>query len=1093
MVKSKKGMRHVQNWRTRVSAAPEKSAIHPGALDKLVNALGKKNKELDDLNIRARELNREKGQLYGQIRKTDEYRALHRNEQSEYLKKHPEYARLTAATDKAIEAVTAIARTYPEYVELEERVTSKKLFPNYDNQLTILSIKTGRETPIYAAEKYIGEVDLHFDGNKVLFTSFGEVERDRTLPSSGKGFRVFELEFDPKTGKAKGRPRLAVPDIAPDVDSYDACYLADDKIIFASTASYQGVPCVGGRDYVANLYRVNKDGSDIRRITFDQEGNWSPTMMANGRVLFLRWEYTDSAHYFTRILMTMNPDGSDQKAFYGSNSYWPNSMFDARQIPGKSTQFIATICGHHDASKQGALCLFDVSKGRNEADGAVQLLTQRGKKVEPIVQDGLANRHYRVKFMHPYPLNDKYFLANKGQDIYLMDIYDNMVKLGEGYEPIPLRKTKRPHSLPDRTNISKKDATVLINDVYEGPGLKGVPRGTVKALRLYRYEYAVRNTGGHYALAMEGGWDTRQVMGTVPVEDDGSASFKVPANAPFSMQPLDKEGKALQIMRSWTVAMPGENLSCIGCHESQDMAPPTRRYKAMMRAPSQIKPFYGPMRGFSFEREVYDPVIQKYCIGCHDGSHDIDARGRDKAGRYVVSDRIIGTGSTPDKTFREQGIPDFTTSNKAYDAIHPFVRRTGPEGDYHLLTPLEFHAGTSELFQMLEKGHHDVKPDAEAMYRLVTWADINVPKTGTWSEQSGRNVSKIQRRYELAKKYGGVDYDPEELAPADTEEVEVVMPKRARRHGLKAESAKVKGAAAEGGELDLGDGIKIQLATLPAGSFSMGSNDETPVEQPVSRVTIDKPFKMGITEVTLRQYRQFDPEYLNGVYDMHYKDQVHRGYYMNDMDFPVIRVSWEKAQEFCKWLSGKTGRKVSLPTESQWEWACRAGTKTPFSFGEHNSVFSEKANLSDRTVKEMAVSGVNPRPIRNPSPNVDFKPKDIRSDDGVLHLAEAGSYDANPWGLYDMHGNVAEWTQSDYKPYPYKDSDGRNSDQTGKKVAVVVIRIIANSKGAFRFLISLIRFNHACCRTSVQYSLTIRILIKGVLNHESPLSITNTG
>ncbi|MBT3194790.1 MAG: SUMF1/EgtB/PvdO family nonheme iron enzyme, partial [Verrucomicrobia bacterium] len=481
-------------------------------------------------------------------------------------------------------------------------------------------------------------------------------------------------------------------------------------------------------------------------------------------------------------------------------------------------------------------------------------------------------------------------------------------------------------------------------------------------------------------------------------------------------------------------AMPGEMLSCIGCHESRDMAPPMKAATAFRRAPSTPEPFYGPMRGFSFAREV-QPVLDAYCISCHDGSREMDANGRDKQGRYTAANRIIGTGRSPTKTFREAGIPDLRNPKKAYEAIHPFLRRNGPEGDYHLLTPLEFHANTSELFQMLEKGHHNVNLDAEAWDRLQTWADLNVPRVGTWSEARKDRIPIIERRIELAREYGGVDYNPEEIVPEAKQEITpIVAEPLPQRSEVDVQKSVVEAAAVEVSELDLGNGVAMKLVTVPAGEFSMGSNDETPVEQPVSRVQIDKPYQMGAMEVTLRQYRQFDPDYLNGVYDMHYKDQVKRGYYMNDMDFPVIRVSWQRAQAFCEWLSKQSGRTVSLPTEAQWEWACRAGTTTPLSYGDLASNFSRKANLSDVTVRQMAVRGVNPRPIQNPDPEWDFKLKDARSNDGALHLAEVGSYEPNAWGLYDMHGNVAEWTQSDYTPYPYRDSDGRNDDRAERKV-----------------------------------------------------------
>ena len=134
---------------------------------------------------------------------------------------------------------------------------------------------------------------------------------------------------------------------------------------------------------------------------------------------------------------------------------------------------------------------------------------------------------------------------------------------------------------------------------------------------------------------------------------------------------------------------------------------------------------------------------------------------------------------------------------------------------------------------------------------------------------------------------------------------------------------------------------------------------------------------------------------------------------------------------YCRWLSEKTGRRVTLPTEGQWEWACRAGTDTPLSFGTRDTDFSAFANLADRTIQELAVSGVNPKPITNPSPAVDYELRDARFDDDVLHLAAVGRYRPNAWGLYDMHGNAAEWTRSDYAEYPYKPS---NSSGGQKKV-----------------------------------------------------------
>ncbi len=1031
----KGGKRYAANWQTRTSCGGESRTLSEQDVLEVLAELRGKDKTLKELYDRYRKVKRKADGLKKTLEKSAAYR-----QQRERAKKKAMMDAITeiAESQELREELHELGMKYPAYTEIYGRRRNGDVVPNYEDELVALSMAgDGKTTTVYkpASGKFIGDIDLHFDADKLLFSSFRDKGELSEACGTGNGYTVFELKIDPKTGQPHGEPRVVSPDMGQDVDCYDACYLPDGRVIFASTAAYEGVPCVGGKSYVANLYRMNNDGTDIRRLTFDQDASWHPSMMENGRVMFTRWEYTDSAHYFSRVLMHMNPDGTDQKAFYGSNSYWPNSMFFARQIPEKPNMFVCTITGHHSNAKGGAICLFDVSKGRNEADGAVQFLTGRGKPVYPLVIDHLHDA-YSPMFYNPYPIDDKFFLATTGGRVYLLDVFDNMICLNadddgaQYYEPVPLRKTRTPFVRRDTVRPGEREATVLISDIYEGPGLQGVPHGTAKKLRVYRYEYGPRHKGGHYSMGMEAGWDAKQVLGTVPVEDDGSVSFRIPANTPFAMQPLDAEGKALQLMRSWTVVMPGETLTCLGCHESPNLPPPTHPSKAMYRAPSEIEPFHGSTRGFSFEREI-QPILDRYCVGCHDGAKDIaglEAKG------IQVADRIVGTGADTGKKFREVGIPDLSNSQSAHTNLHPYVRRNGPEGDYHLLTPLEFHADTSELTQMLRKGHHNVKLDEDSWRVLYTWMDLNAPYHGTWTE-AGADPEILQRRLDLRLIYAFDDYNPELIVNPYVKADNFVMPERLERQVEPSQKPVVKSYKPREEELDLGDGIAMKLVNIPAGEFSMGSNDETPVEQPVCRVKIDKGFLMGATEVTLEQYRQFDPDYLNGVYDMHYKDQVKRGYYMNDIKFPVIRVSWQQAIAFCDWLSKKTGKKVTLPTEAQWEWACRGGSDTPLSYGDLDSDFSPYANLADLKVREMAVRSVNPKPIENPDPTWDFELKDPRFNDGVLHLARVGSFEPNRWGLYDMHGNAAEWTRSAMAPYPYKDDD-RNSIASGLRRVV---------------------------------------------------------
>ena len=891
----------------------------------------------------------------------------------------------------------------------------------YDNQIAVLSpLRDGQIKTLYKPENgaFVGDVDLHFDADKMVFSSIG----------ANKAWAVFEIKVN-GTGL-----RQVSPDNQPDIDYYDPCYMPSGRIICDSTSGYQGVPCVSGSDYVANLHVMDAQGRNIRRLCFEQDNDWCPVMMENGRVMFLRWEYTDSAHYFSRVLMHMNPDGTDQKAFYGSNSYWPNSLFYARPVPGSQNKFVGIVSGHHGVRRMGELVLFDASRGRFEADGAVQRVPGYGKKVEAITRDTLVDGSW-PKFLHPFPLSDKYFLtsmlpAGSGRwGVYLVDVFDNLLLLkdlpGQSlYEPVPIRKTNKPYLVADKVDPTAKDAVCFLMDVHFGPGLRSVPRGTVKALRVYKYEYSLRNTGGHYDMGMEGPWDAHIVLGTVPVEEDGSCMFRVPANTPVAFQPLDKEGKALQLMRSWTVGMPGEVVSCVGCHENQNQTASNYSPIAGKKGPKDLTPWRGPARGFSFLREV-QPVLDKYCVGCHDGK--------------VHADLAQPPGRT---------IPNFSDTGghfaKSYMALHPYVRRNGPEGDYHLLTPLEFHANTSELVQLLSKGHHNVKFDAEAWDRLITWIDLNVPALGTWSERGAR-PEFVKRRAELAKLYANITDTPEEVVNPYQKKAEFIAPKpydppapppAVRGWPLDAETAKKLQAQTALMNLDLGDDMVVRLAKIPAGEFPMGSNNESPLERPMTVAKIAKAFWMGATEITLKQYQQFDTKHVNGIYDRHYKDQVNRGYVMDNPDFPVIRVTWDEAMAFCKWLSQKTGKKVTLPTEAQWEWACRAGSDSPLSFGDFNTDFSKFANLADVKMKELAVSGVDPQPIKNPGKDVDFEPKDERFNDGVLHLAKVAGYAPNPWGLHDMHGNVSEWTRSAWVLYPYRDNDGRNNETGFEKRTV---------------------------------------------------------
>ena len=892
----------------------------------------------------------------------------------------------------------------------------------YDNEIAVLSPVRpgGKLTTLYRPEggRFVGDVDLHFDGDRMLFS----------MPGKNRRWQVHELKLGPSTGLRASGAAASAPRELPlihqnDVDNYDACYLPSGNVIFTSTAPFVGVPCVTGSSHVSNLYLYDTAGGKIRQLAFDQDHNWCPTVLNSGRVLYLRWEYSDIPHYVSRILFHMNPDGTNQMEYYGSNSYWPNAMFYARPVPGHPTKFVAVIGGHHDVPRMGELILFDPALGRHEADGVIQRIPGCGKKVEPVILDGLVGRSW-PKFLHPWPLSEKYFLVSckpTGQSlwgVYLVDVFDNIVPICElpGYamlEPIPLRKTARPPVIPDKVMPGRKDAVMYVADVYTGPGLAGVPRGTVKKLRLVGYHFAYHGMGGQVnRIGLDGPWDVKRIVGTVPVEPDGSAMFRVPANTPISIQPLDAEGKALQLMRSWATAMPGEVLSCVGCHESQNTPVSNRRTMASVKLPAEIAPWYGPPRGFSFQREV-QPVLDKYCVGCHNGQ----PREKHKA--------------MPD--FRDQppvrakcksgGYANGTKFPPSYIALRSYVRAPTMESDMHMLYPMEFHADTAKLVWHLRRGHHNVTLDAEAWDRLITWIDLHAPAHGTWQEVvgPGKVTGQHARRAAMRKLYANCDVDPEAAAtgekrppikPIIPQQLPAKPPLKIACPGWPFDAAEAKRRQGKTPQrsIDLGDGLKLELVRIPAGELVMGGE---------KRVRIDRPFWIGKYEITNEQFARFDPSHDSRIEhgDFLQFSVRERGYPVNAPKQPVMRISWNRAAAFCRWLSAKTGQQIALPTETQWEYACRAGTATPMWYGPIDADFSQHANLADATLRHVDTFGWG-----LPSGAVPpWRPAVETVNDRHRVSAPVGTYQPNPWGLYDMHGNAAEWTRSAWQPQPTKD------------------------------------------------------------------------
>lgn len=869
----------------------------------------------------------------------------------------------------------------------------------------------------------IADLKLHWDGDRAMFT--------QTM--SDNRWNVFEVKLN------NGDCKKLIDNPEPDLEFYDGTYLPDGRIIANSNIGYQGVPCVNGSDPVGNMVLYTPQSKNLRRLTFDQDANWNPVIMNNGRVMYTRWEYTDLTHYYTRIVMNMNPDGTEQKALYGSGSMFPNSTFDVQPLPGYASAFVGIISGHHGVARSGRLILFDPAKARKGAAGMLQEIPHRNRPIVEEVKDRLVDGVW-PQFIKPSPLNDTYFLVAAKLDkndlwgIYLVDKFDNVTCLhkmeGEGYiSPIAVRKTVTPPAIPDRVKLDDKQATVFIQDIYEGEGLKGIPRGTVKSLRLHAYEYAyVQTQSDHNWHGIQSGWDIKRMLGTVPVGEDSSVIFKIPANTPVSIQPLDKDGVAVQWMRSWLTGQPGEIVSCVGCHEDQNQIVIPKRVIASQKAPHALTPPEGGTRSFTFDLEV-QPILDRACIACHNGEGKaFDLRGGKKDGR--------GYGTS-------------------YLNLHPYVHRQGGEGDMVVLYPYEYHPNTSELVRLLKKGHYNVQLTDAEWRKIYNWIDYNAPDKGYFNANVLKSFpyqgyDQIERRKQLTDKYAGgagVDWKKEiadyaaqlknkgEIKPVMPKKVSPVKEKVLKVKGWPFAPDRVKEMLADEKEtvkvLEIAPGVQMTFVRIPAGEFVMGSYHGEPDTYPTTKVKIDKAFWMGELEVTNQQYNTIFPQHDSRYVDQQWKDHVVPGYPANKPEQPVIRVSYNDAMEYCKILSQKTGLNITLPTEAQWEWACRGGSDEDFWFGNLNADFGKKDNLADVTTNKFAVSGVDPQPMSPESPwykYYTFLPKAANVDDGSLVQVGGKKYEANPFGLYCMHGNVAEWTRSDYVPYPYKENPKKVSE-----------------------------------------------------------------
>ncbi|MCP4785445.1 MAG: hypothetical protein GY903_22895 [Fuerstiella sp.] len=569
-----------------------------------------------------------------------------------------------------------------------------------------IDLKTGKLTILLEVpEGIVRDPDIHFDGERIVCAIRNHKDED---------YHIYEVSAD--TGDLKRLTR------ATGVSDFDPIYLPDDTIVFSSTREPKYNMC--SRDVAANLFRMEPDGANIFQITKNTLFDNHAELMPDGRILYARWEYVDRNFGDAHGLWTVNPDGTNQAIYWGNNTAVPGAAFNAHIIPG--TQQVLCIFGPHHDRLWGALALIDPRHGIDGRPGVMR--TWPAETINWVRKAGGfdcdAFSRLKTKYEDAWPLNDKYFLCSRmtgvGEEtgIYLIDIFGNELLLHTEspgcYDPMPLTTRTRPPVIPSRRNFNKEPGRLYVNDVYQGTHMKGVRRGSVKWLRVVespeKRHWSPGSWGAQGYTAPGMNWhslENKRILGTVPVEEDGSAYLSVPSDTFVYFQLLDEEKMMVQSMRSGTVLQSGEWVGCVGCHDDRHAAPAhygNKKSLALQRAPSQLNGWYGKPRLFGFMAEV-QPVFDRHCVECHDYNKPAGEK------LNLAPDRLIGFNTAYNELWRKG-----------------FLRLAGG-GPAENLPAYSWGSHASRLIREMRQPtvaeHKDIKLSPEEFDRVVTWLDLN--------------------------------------------------------------------------------------------------------------------------------------------------------------------------------------------------------------------------------------------------------------------------------------------------------------------------------------------------------------------------------
>lgn len=582
-------------------------------------------------------------------------------------------------------------------------------------------------TIIECPQGIVRDPEVSFDGKRIIFSMRKNVD---------DYYHIYEIDADGNN--------LRQLTFAEGVTDIDPLYLPDGTIIFSSSREVKY--CMCNRNIMCNMFRMQSDGANIEQIGFSTLFEGQSSLLNDGRVIYGRWEYVDRNFGDAQGLWTVNPDGTKHAVYYGNNTCSPGAVMDPRAIPG-SDLMTCIFAACHDRP-WGALAVIDRKQGVDSIAPIVNIFPPEARTKYVGVGHFDTFRSMPERYEDPFPIDENNILVSrwirtdtvalkekaerlqKRGNIFDSDWYSPELKMGIylvnrstgdenliyeaalcAFDPQPLAPRFKPPVIPDTRTYNSNKSTYYVQDVYEGTHMQGVERGSVKYLRIVesppKRSWARGEWTGNGAQSPGMNYkslENKVLLGEVPVEEDGSAYFEVPAGKFIYFQLLDSDKKMIQSMRSGISAHAGEVNGCIGCHEDRINVPPVSnaKPKAMTRKPSVPTGYLGKNSAEPFSYMKYvQPIFDKKCVSCHD---------------FDISDREKLVLSGDRNCF----------FNASY--INLWNRKIITEvggGPSDLLPPYTWGAHASKLTKIIEGSHNGVKLTKEEREMLYRWMDMN--------------------------------------------------------------------------------------------------------------------------------------------------------------------------------------------------------------------------------------------------------------------------------------------------------------------------------------------------------------------------------